>query len=186
MEDSERQIAAARELLKLFHTRKRIESIMSRYTSPRGECRFYDRSVLSHCLLDPHAAHLEDCEGRTFREGMLCEVIADLPVERRARVAFSSALDAMKLAQQQDPRTLSAFVSLFTDGYWELLAEGGIQNHEEITKEILELEALLAEYFADRRFDLRGKIKGVLERLTKEFMKHLKPPKRTQIEKSKE
>ena len=170
-----KRIEAARELLKLFHTRKRIETIMEKHTSPRGECPFYDKSTLSNCKLDPHAAHLQDCQGRTFHEGMLCETIADLPMDRRANITFSNALEALRVAQQQDPRTLSAFLSAFTDGYWELLAEGGIAEHEALTKSILELEALLAEYFADRRFDLRGQIKGVVNELTDEFRRHLEP-----------
>ncbi len=170
-----KRLEAARELLKLFHTRKRIETIMSKHTSPKGECPFYDTSKLSNCLLDPHAAHLQDCRGRTFVDGMLCETISDLPRERRARVTFSNALDALRLAQRQDPRTLSAFLSAFTDGYWELLAEGGLSDHELLTKNILELEALLAEYFADRRFDLRNQIKGVIDTLTDEFRRHLEP-----------
>jgi hypothetical protein len=170
-----KRIEAARELLKLFHTRKRIETIMEKHTSPPGECPFYDKSVLSHCSLEPHAAHLQDCRGRTFVDGMLCETIADLPFDRRAKITFSNALEALRVAQTQDPRTLSAFLSAFTDGYWELLAEGGLSEHEALTKTILELEALLAEYFADRRFDLRGQIKGVVNELTSEFRRHLQP-----------
>ena len=168
-----KRVEAARELLKLFHTRQRIETIMSKHTSPPEECPFYDRKMLSNCHLDPHAAHLQDCKGRTFTGGMLCETIADLPFDRRANITFSSALEALRIAQNQDPRTLSAFLSAFTDGYWELLAEGGIKDHEDLTNNILELEALLAEYFADRRFDLRGKIKGVVTDLTEEFQRHL-------------
>ncbi|MFX0169729.1 MAG: hypothetical protein ACFE89_10290 [Candidatus Hodarchaeota archaeon] len=170
-----KRIEAARELLKLFHTRKRIETIMEKHTSPSGECPFYDKTMLSHCRLDPHAAHLHDCQGRTFTEGMLCETIADLPMDRRANITFSNALEALRVAQTQDPRTLSAFLSAFTDGYWELLAEGGLDEHEDLTKSILQLEALLAEYFADRRFDLRGRIKGVVNDLTEEFRRHLEP-----------
>jgi hypothetical protein len=56
-----------------------------------------------------------------------------------------------------------------------LLAEGGLDEHEELTQSILQLEALLAEYFADRRFDLRGQIKGVVKDLTEEFQRHLEP-----------
>ncbi|MFX1342443.1 MAG: hypothetical protein ACFFAL_07060 [Promethearchaeota archaeon] len=171
-----KRIEAARELLKLFHTRKRIETIMEKHTSPPGECPFYDRKMLSHCRLDPHAAHLQDCSGRTFNEGMLCETISDLPLDKRANITFSNALEALREAQQQDPRTLSAFLSAFTDGYWELLAEGGLADHEILTKSILQLEALLAEYFADRRFDLRGEIKDVVNDLTEEFRRHLEPP----------
>jgi hypothetical protein len=170
-----KRIEAARELLKLFNTRKRIETIMEKHTSPPGECPFYDKSVLSHCRLDPHAAHLHDCRGQTFIDGMLCETIADLPLDRRANITFSNALEALRVAQQQDPRTLSAFLRAFTDGYWELLAEGGLDDHEALTKNILELEALLAEYFADRRFDLRGQIKEVVHDLTQEFRRHLEP-----------
>jgi hypothetical protein len=169
------RVEAARELLKLFHTRKRIETIMSKHTSPPGECPFYDLSVLSHCRVEPHAAHLQDCKGRTFIEGMLCETISDLPFERRARITFSNALEALRVAQRQDPRTLSAFLSAFTDGYWELLAEGGLAEQEKLTQSILELEALLAEYFADRRFDLRTRIRGVVDNLTDEFRRYFEP-----------
>lgn len=169
------RVEAARELLKLFHTRKRIETIMSKHTSPPGECPFYDCSVLSHCRVEPHAAHLQDCKGRTFIEGMLCETISDLPFDRRAKITFSNALEALRVAQRQDPRTLSAFLSVFTDGYWELLAEGGLAEQEKLTQSILELEALLAEYFADRRFDLRTRIKGVVENLTDEFRHYFEP-----------
>ena len=170
-----KRIEAARELLKLFHHRKRIETIMEKHTSPPGECPFYDMSVLSHCRLEPHSAHLQDCRGRTFVDGMLCETIADLPLDRRASITFTNALEALRIAQNQDPCTLSAFLSAFTDGYWELLAEGGLDEHEELTKSILQLEALLAEYFADRRFDLRGKIKNVVGEITSEFRRHLEP-----------
>jgi len=170
-----RRLDAARELLKLFNSRKRIETIMEKHTSMRGECPFYDKRVISRCKLDPHAAHLQDCKGRTFVEGMLCETIADLPMDRRVRVTFTNAINALPLAQRQDPGTLSAFLSAFTDSYWELLAEGGLSEHEALTKSILELENLLAEYFADRRFDLRHRIKGAVRQLTEEFQKYLLP-----------
>lgn len=170
-----KRLEAARELLKLFNSRKRIETIMEKHTSARGECPFYDRRVISRCKLDPHSAHLQDCRGRTFVEGMLCETVADLPMDRRVRVTFTNAISALPLAQRQDPRTLSAFLSAFTDSYWELLAEGGLSEHEALTKSILELEGLLAEYFADRRFNLRHRIKGAVKELTEEFRRHLVP-----------
>jgi hypothetical protein len=170
-----KRLEAARELLKLFNSRKRIETIVEKHTSARGDCPFYDKKFISRCKLDPHAAHLQDCKGRTFVDGMLCETIADLPMDRRVRVTFTNAIRAFPLAQRQDPRTLSAFLSAFTDSYWELLAEGGLSEHEVLTKSILELEGLLAEYFADRRFDLRQRIKGAVRQLTEEFQKCLMP-----------
>ena len=90
-----KRLEAARELLKLFNSRKRIETIMEKYTSGLGECPFYDRKLSFRCKLTKEVYNIEDCNGKCFNYGFCCSRIQET-FERNHQMLYSKEELIMK------------------------------------------------------------------------------------------
>jgi hypothetical protein len=53
----------------------RIKAIREEFTSMRRDCPYFNETVRSRCLLEPHVIFIPECNGRSFSGGVCCPKI---------------------------------------------------------------------------------------------------------------
>ncbi|WEU40232.1 MAG: hypothetical protein OdinLCB4_007115 [Candidatus Odinarchaeum yellowstonii] len=56
---------------------ERIIAVLTKYTSRKFSCEYYDPALKSKCKLDPSTYRFEDCQGLKYRDGLICPKIVE-------------------------------------------------------------------------------------------------------------